>query len=460
MSSWSCQEKAKKENLSPAEAKSIAKDAFIYGYALVMNYKTMYDFTLDKNSPRFKGDFNQLVSEARVSTPDDNTIVTVNSDTPYSWGWMDISEAPIIISVPEMEEDRFYHLQLVDMYTHNFAYIGSLTTGTGAGKFMVAASDWNGGVPEGINDVIRCETDYCFVLGRTQLFNPSDLKRVKEIQSQYKVQTLSAYKGLPEKKSTFFDIPAWNEGDQFTAALFKYLDPILNNLTPVDNDKSIFERFRKIGLGTGSYDINSFDADTKKAIEAGANEGYEAIVDFIKTNTTPMGSAYIFGTRSFLEQSAKANFNIDKPDMLRSVGAQAGLYGNSGSEAVYPTYYNDSEGQPLDASTNNYTFTFEAGSMPPVKAFWSLTMYDGKTQLLVHNPIDRYLLNSSMMDSFVKNDDGSITLYLQKSSPGASLEANWLPAPDGPMLPTLRLYGPEQRVLDGEWEVPKIVRAN
>ena len=368
-----CNTGIKNESITPQEAKAIAKEAFIFGYPIVMNYKTMYQYTLDKNSPEFKGDFNQVASEARVFTPNDKTIVTPNSDTPYSFGWMDISEDPVVISVPEMEADRFYHLQLVDVYTHNFAYIGSLSTGTGAGKFMVATPDWDGEVPEGIKDVIRCETDYFFVLGRTQLFGPSDLERIKEIQSQYVIQTLSAFAGQPEKESTFFDVPAWNDGDEFSAAMFKYLDPWLVELNPVESDKAAFEKFKKLGLGTGKYDINSFDAEVKKAIEEGAKEGYEAIVALLQSAATPLGSAKVFGTRTFLEQSAKQNFNLDRPDMLRSVGAQAGLYGNSGSEAVYPQYYTDSDGTPLDASTNSYTLTFRAGSLPPVKAFWSLT---------------------------------------------------------------------------------------
>ena len=242
-------------------------------------------------------------------------------------------------------------------------------------------------------------------------------------------------------KSSFFDVPAWNDGDEFTADMFKYLDPWLVELNPVETDKAAFEKFKKLGLGTGKFDINSFETKVKIAIEEGAKEGYEAIVDFLQAASTPLGSAQVFGTRTFLEQSAKENFNLNRPDMLRSVGAQAGLYGNSGSEAIYPQFYTDSDGTPLDASTNSYRLTFRAGALPPVKAFWSLTMYDGKTRLLVDNPIDRYLLNSNMLDSFVKNEDGSISLYIQKESPGKELVSNWLPAPDGPFYTTLRLYG-------------------
>jgi hypothetical protein len=137
--------------------------------------------------------------------------------------------------------------------------------------------------------------------------------------------------------------------------------------------------------------------------------------------------------------------------MIRAVGAEKGIYGNSGAEAIYPTYVVDTEGAPFDASKNNYTMSFEKGEFPPVKAFWSLTMYDGKTQLLIDNPLNRYLLNSPMMDDFVMNEDGSLTLYVQKESPGKDLESNWLPAPDGPFYVVMRLYGPKEEALEGKW---------
>lgn len=456
MLGFSCQNH-KNNAISPQEAKSIAKDAFVFGFPIVMNYKTMYAYTLNKNSSEFKGDFNELGCEARVYTPEDKAIVTPNSDTPYCMGWADISSEPVVISVPDTEPDRFYHIQLIDMLTHNFAYIGTLTTGNESGKFMVAHQDWDGTVPEGIKEVIRSETEYFFMIVRTQLFNPSDLERIQEMQSEYDVQTFSEFNGNPSKEITKLDIPAWNEGDQFSAALFTYLDPWLSILKPSPADEAAYKRFSKIGLGTGQFDINTFDPELKEAIEEGAKEGMEEIVAFLKNaGSDPLGSSKIFGTRSFLEESAGENFNLERPDLLRAVGAQAGLYGNSGSEAVYPTYFVDADGNSLDASTNKYTIKIKADSYPPVKAFWSLTMYDGKTQLLVENELDRYLLNSTMADDFHYEEDGSLILYIQNQSPGLELESNWLPAPDGPFYATLRLYGPENEVLDGTWSPPQM----
>lgn len=151
---------------------------------------------------------------------------------------------------------------------------------------------------------------------------------------------------------------------------------------------------------------------------------------------------------------------MDNGYLIRAAAAHMGLYGNSGAEAIYPTYLTDAEGNPCNAADNAYTLTFPAGDLPPVDAFWSLTMYDGRTQLLIENPLDRYLLNSPMMDQYVIADDGSITFYIQKESPGDELEANWLPAPDGPFYMVLRLYGPGETAMTGEWVNPALVKIN
>ena len=447
---------------TPEEAKTIAKEAYVYGFPMVMNYKTMYMYVLNEKSPEYKGPFNQLSCDARLFTPEDKAIVTPNSDTPYCMCWIDIRNEPRVISLPEMEEERFYHFQLIDLYTHNFAYLGTLTTGNKAGKYLIASQSWEGEKPDGIDDVFRCETDIFFVVVRTQLMDENDLENVKRIQGEYQVQPLSAYLGnnAPEAASTD-NFPDWNEGDQFTAASFKYLDIMLGLLEPVAEEKELMERFAKLGIGTNkTFDINSFDEDVQKAIEEGVKEGFQEIETFIKTYTSdPLVSAKIFGTREFLGNSAKENYQLEDFYILRAVAAHMGLYGNSGAEAIYPTYLMDSNGAPLNTADNKYTLTFLKDDLPPVKAFWSLTMYDGKTQLFIHNPLNRYLLNSNMKENFVYGKDGSLTLHIQKDSPGKGLESNWLPAPEGPFYAVLRLYGPEDTALKGEWTNPPMVKS-
>ena len=447
------------KSVTPEEAKAIAKEAYIYGFPMIMNYKTMNAYVLNEQSAEYKGPFNFIACEARLFTPEDKTIVTPNSDTPYCMMWCDIRNEPLVITVPEMEPERFYHFQLIDLYTHNFAYIGTLTTGNEAGSYLVADIAWQGDKPEYIDEVIRCETPLFFVVVRTQLINPEDIDNVKIIQEAYKLQSLSEFLGEESKAEVNIpDLPDWNEGDQFTAEIYNYMDGMFDLIEPIAEEKELWDRFAKINLGTeDAFDINTFDPEVKEAIIAGQQEAFKDIEGFLaEANKDPLMSAKIFGTREFLTESASKYFGMTDYYMLRAAAAHMGLYGNSGAEAIYPAYVVDSEGSFCNAAENNYTLTFADGELPPVKAFWSLTMYDGKTQLLINNPIDRYLLNSPMMDQFIIGEDGSVTFYIQKDSPEAELQANWLPAPDGPFYMVLRLYGPEEAALKGEWVNPPL----
>ncbi|WPR75194.1 DUF1254 domain-containing protein [Algoriphagus sp. NG3] len=457
-----CQQSNKK--LTAAEAQRIAKEAYIYGFPLVMNYKTLYVNAIDKNSGDYKGEINTLSCNARVYTPDDKAIVTPNSDTPYCMFWSDIRDEPVVFSVPEVDSLRYYSFQFIDLYTHNFSYIGSLTKGNKAGKYLVAQESWEGEIPEGITEVIQSETGIFFTIVRTQLFDADDLDNVENLQEQYQLQTLSEYLGSPATKKEHSDeFPEWVEGEQFSEASFKYLDAMLKLIgNPIEKEKSLWEDFAKLELGTAKgYSLNNFDEEIQNAIKQGVKDGFAEMEAFIKENSAdPLGSANIFGSRDFLEKSAKENYDYDDIHLIRAVGAHLGIYGNSASEAIYPAFFVDAEGNPLDASKGKYTLTFAPNQMPPVKSFWSLTMYDGKTQLLVHNPLDKYLVNSTMKDAYVSNDDGSITFYIQHDSPGENLEANWLPAPNGSFYCIMRLYGPTEAVIDGTWVSPKMVKQN
>jgi hypothetical protein len=458
---FGCQPKS--TEITPTEAKQIAKEAYIYGFPLVLNYKTMYSYTINTKSPEFKGDFNQLGCEARVYTPEDKAVITPNSDTPYCMGWIDLRDEPVVFTIPEIEKERFYQVQLIDIYTHNFAYISTVATGNIPGKYLITGPEWKGEVPEGITEVFPCETQFLLAIARTQLFNPSDIDNLKEIQDKYRIEPLSTFLGTQAPAaSASIDFPEWKDGTEFGAGLFPYFDFVLTLVKTPKEEQALMKRFAKIGLdGKGTFDLTKFSPEIQKAIEEGAQEGLAAIKEFGKKETSdPLVSAKVFGTRTFLNKSAKDNYSLKDLFMIRAVGAEKGIYGNSGVEAIYPTYVVDTEGAPFDASKNNYSMSFEKGEFPPVKAFWSLTMYDGKTQLLIDNPLNRYLLNSPMMDDFVMNEDGSLTLYVQKESPGKDLEPNWLPAPDGPFVVVMRLYGPKDEALEGKWVAPALVKAS
>jgi len=181
--------------LSPQDGRAIARDAYIYGFPLVDNYRILYSYFVDHDGAEYKGSWNQVHNTARVYTPDDRTIQTPNSDTPYSAVGADLRTEPLVFSVPEVEAGRYYSLQFIDLYTFNFAYVGSRATGNDAGDFLLAGPHWRGEVPSGIRQVIRCETELALVLYRTQLFSPADIGNVKKVQAGYQVQPLSAFLG-------------------------------------------------------------------------------------------------------------------------------------------------------------------------------------------------------------------------------------------------------------------------
>lgn len=450
-------------NLSAKEARSIAAEAYVYGFPMVIGYKTMQAYSLDDQSPDYKGPFNKLICEARVYTPDDKVVVTPNSDTPYCFVWADLRREPLALSVPGIEDGRYYSWQLIDLYTHNFAYVGTLSTGNEANTFLITGPNWNGAKPVGVSEVFTSETDYILAIVRTQLNGNDDLPQVKKIQTAYKIEPLSAFLG--EKVTQMSNLPTfpkWVEGAQFDERLFVYLDFMLSLIEPVEDEIPLIARFANIGLGTGEpFNMSELPKEIQEALKLGAKSGFDQITSFLKEHgSDPLVSAKIFGTRTFLSNSAIINYDLENHYLIRAAAAHAGIYGNTAAEATYPTYFTDSQGNPLDAAMHDYTLTFNKGQFPPVRAFWSLTIYDGKTQLLVDNPLNRYLLNSAMIDKFKKEADGSIVFHLQKKSPGKALEANWLPAPDGPFYAALRLYGPKPDALEGKWNPPALERSN
>jgi hypothetical protein len=431
------------------ETRAIAKEAYIYGFPLVTNYQTMYKQAIDTTSPDYQAPFNVLTSAANVATPEDKFVVTPNSDTPYSYLWMDLRAEPVIVTMPKVEKNRYYTGQMIDLYTFNFAYLGTRSYGNDGGTFMIAGPGWKGETPTGVKAVAQSETEFAYLLFRTQLFNPADLDNVKKIQAGYKAQTLSQYL----KQSAPPAAPAVNwpkpTPDALTSpALFSYLNFMLQFCPTNSSEKDLMDRFAKLNIGAGkTFDFAKLSPASQKAVTDGiADAGTDMNALMKRVNADEVASSDFFGTREFL----KNNY------LYRYAGAKLGLYGNSGEDAIYLAYFVDGNHQPLDASKASYTLLFPKGQLPPAKAFWSVTMYDGKTQFLVANPLRRYLLNSTMLKSFKYGSDGSLTIYVQKDSPGAAKEPNWLPAPDGPFYAILRVYMPAPEVVNGTWKKPQM----
>jgi len=441
-------------DVSLEEARAIAKDAYIYGFPMVESYKTLYAQAVDQGGSNFKAPFNSIGNTANVFTPKDTAIITPNSDTPYSFVWMDLRTEPIVLTLPEIEPARYYSVQLIDLFTHNFAYLGKRTTGSGGGDFLIAGPTWTGEAPEGITKVVRCETEFAYALYRTQLFGPDDLDNVKRIQTGYQVRPLSAFRGqdaAPPAPSIEWPKPE-PATMTTTPAIFRYMSFLLDFAPTDPSEVDTLARFAKIGVGAGQpFDESKLSPEMSKALQDGIADGQKEFADFktAEVDTKKVHSNEFFGTRAFL----KNNY------LYRYAAAKLGIYGNSGEEAIYPAYFVDSTGQPLSAATNRYLLRFEKGQLPPANAFWSVTMYDGKTQLLVDNPLNRYLINSPMLASLKPDADGGLTLFIQNQSPGADKESNWLPAPAGPFYVAMRIYMPKPEVISGAWKEPPMTMA-
>jgi len=439
---------------TPAEARAIAKEAYIYGFPMVDHYRIQYSYFQDKNDPNYKLPWNQLINIPRVYSPDDTAIQTPNSDTPYSFVGMDLRTEPMVLTVPKIEESRYFTVQLIDAYTHNFAYIGSRTTGNDGGSYLIAGPDWKGETPRGITKVIHSETQFVFGAFRTQLFNPADLENVKKVQAGYKAQPLSVFLGQPAPEAApaiDFIEPLTPEAQRTSSEFYAILDFVLQFCPTHPSEKELMARFARIGVGAGkAFDASKLSPEMRAAIEQGMADAlaeFSALQNRIDAKEVTSGE--MFGTREYL----KNNY------LYRMGAAVNGIYGNSKDEAIYPLLVLDNEGQKLDGS-KQYTLRFAPGQLPPVNAFWSMTMYRMPEILLVANPIDRYLLNAPMLDQFKRDADGGLTLYFQNESPGKDKEANWLPAPKGWFMVVMRLYWPKEEALNGTWTPPQVQRAN
>ncbi len=441
--------------LAPAEARAIAKEAYIYGFPMVDSYRIQYAYFVDTNNPEYKGGWNEIHNTARVFTPEDKAVQTPNSDTPYSMLGADLRTEPVVLTLPAIEKERYFSVQFIDAYTFNFAYLGSRTSGNEGGNFLLAGPTWKGDKPAGVKDVIRCETNLALAAYRTQLFNPGDIENVKKIQAGYKVQALSTFLGKPAPAAApalDFIKPLTPEEQRSSPKFFQILNFVLSNCPPNPSEKETLARFAKLGIGGGlSFDPEKLSVDVRQAVEAGIGDAWKTFAEFRDTQVDKgkVTSGDLFGTRQYL----KGNY------LYRMAAAVLGIFGNSKDEAMYPMYGVDADGQKLDGS-KRYSLHFGSGQLPPVNAFWSLTLYEMPASLLYANPLNRYLINSPMLQGLKRDTDGGLTIYVQHDSPGADKESNWLPAPSGPFTCAMRLYWPKAEALNGKWKAPPLKKVD
>ncbi len=426
---------------------AIAQDAFIYGYPMVDLYNILYKYAGDPASPEYKAPLNQLANTRRVATPEDRAIVAPNCDTPYSYAWLDLRAEPVVISIPPFEPHRYVSLMLSDLYTYIIGYVTPRTNGAEGGDFLIAGPDWVGDPPPGIKRVFHASTQLALAFFRTQLFGPDDLANVWQLQDRLQVQPLSAYLGAPPP--TPAPAPEWIEPLDVRKApaashFFTVLNWMLQYMPPLDDEQALRDRLATIGVAP-AMDFPVMSKAVCAELVQGMQSGQQAMVAFLGKVKS---SGELFGSRAFLGHHY----------INRAVGAMVGILGNSAEEYLGIGYASDAGGQPFDGS-HAYRITFTPETMPPVRAFWSITVYDA-TMLLYANPLDRYVINSPMVEGLIQDAGGGFTLYVQHESPGPELEANWLPVPAGKFNLTFRAYQPEQAILDFTYHAPPVVKAS
>ena len=450
MAAGSCKQEPR--SMFPEKARKIAEEAYIYAYPMLENYRTMRTMAVNEGSPGFEAPFNEFKHYMRLLDHTFTQVVAPNNDTLYSISWLDLRSGPIVLSVPAVPKDRYYSFQMVDMYTHNFAYVGSRATGYGAGHYLIAGPGWKGRTPSGIAKVLRSEGNFVFNLGRTEVRDAADVKNAIAIQKRYRLTPLNSFLGLNPKESVPMTFPPYDQKKAESIEFISYLNFLLGQVAPHPDEKLLWERFARIGIGPNRpFDTATLDPALREAME----EGIANAVKKIKAETLKMGEMKngwqmtygIFGSREDMQGKY----------LTRAAAAMGALYGNTLAEAFYPFGLADAEGDPLDGSQQNYILHFAKDRLPPVNAFWSVTMYKLPERLFSANDINRYSIGDRT-EGLKYGDDGSLTVYIQHRSPGKDKESNWLPAPDGPFTLYARLYWPKKEAIDGTWVPPAVAK--
>lgn len=438
------------DKIGAAEAHAIAVDAYVYFYPLVsMDITRLQSTNVEPGKEFGKGPMNMFVSVPEYPPADLKIVVRVNFDTLYSVAWLDLTKEPLVVSAPDTD-GRYYLLPMLDMWTDVFASPGWRTTGTQAGDFLVTPPGWTGEVPSGFSH-IPAPTPYVWVIGRTKTDGPADYPAVNKIQAGYKVTPLSGWGKQPAQMAVRIDpsvdmktAPKTQVDTMPADKYFAYAAELMKLNPPHVTDQPIIAQMKRIGIEPGkSFDINTVDAVIRGALEAAPAEGQKLMAWKLPT-VARVANGWSMNTDTM---GVYGNYYLK-----RAIVTQQGLGANLPEDAIYPLNLGDEAGKPLNGAYK-YTIHFAKGATPPVKAFWSITLYDDEG-FQVGNVLNRFALSSYM--PFKTNADGSLDLYFQNESPGKDLEANWLPAPKEPFNLTMRLYAPKPEALTGKWNPPPV----
>ena len=429
----------------------VAVGAYLYAYPLISMEMTRRLGTNVADTRQFsKAPMNQFANLPAFPDATFTDIARPNADTLYSLMWFDVSKEPLLISVPN-SEGRYYLLPMLDMWTDVFQSTGSRTTGTSAQLLAIAEPRWEGQLPAEAT-LIRSPTARGWVIGRTQTNGKADYDAVHKFQGGLITAPLSewgkSYRPPAGAINPEWDMktPAVEQVERLSPSAYFSLFTELTELNPPHaNDYPSLEQMRRIGIEPGK--LFAFDKASPE-VQSALTEAGPTALKRIKARFLRAGVANA-GWRTNL--TAIGTYGTDY--LSRAMVAYIGIGANTIEDAVYPSAVTDADGKPF-SSENRYVLHFNKERVPPVRAFWSLTMYNER-QNLAANPIDRYAIGDR--DKLAFNPDGSLDIYIQRESPGQDKESNWLPAPaSGPFTMNLRLYWPKAEVLDGSWVTPGV----
>ena len=452
---------AQKDNptLTPDQAKAkqayaLGVQAYIWGYPMVVMQKSRDAMTKGGDAPVTPGAFNksgklfapvnQVANAWGMLGPKFSAVQSGNSDTQYSVTWFDSSKEPYVLHLPNAK-GRYYTFQFIDAYTNNFHYASTRTMGSQEQAYALVAPGWTGKLPDGVTRV-GTPTPTGFIIGRWFVASEKDVAAVNALQKQVTMTPLSSYgkKYTPPKVKV---VPA----TKYTGGLafFEQLgDTLVLNGAPA-SDAGLLGLLKNIGLTVDhGFDPSGLSDGEKKALAQAVTEGNAMLA----AKSASMGKDVNGWQLSPVLDEYFGNDYLFRA----AIGYQA-MFVNTPIEAYYPGVFKDTSGKTMDGSTGKYTLTFAKGETPPVGAFWSTTMYDAKKRLMTENSINRYKIGSA--DNLKINADGSTTIYIQNASPGKEKESNWLPAPNEPFYMLFRMYQPDIEVLNGQYELPGVVRA-
>ena len=442
-------------SLSVQEANEIAIEAYHYFYPLIsMEVTRKVTTNVPAGIKPGLGPMNEFHHFRAYPTADFREVVRPNFDTLYSSAWLDLSKEPMIVSAPDTN-GRYYQLPMLDMWTDVFASPGKRTSGTEEGHFAIVGPGWTGNLPQGV-ERIDAPTAHVWIIGRTQTNGPADYEAVHKVQGGYVITPLSQWGGKAEAPkftpdpSVDMKTPPLVQINTMPAEKYFALAAELMKANPPHvSDWSQIARLKRIGIEPGkSFDFAKADPAVRAALQRAPAEGMKLMMEKLPSlagvvngwqmNTDTMG---VYG-----------NYYLK-----RAIVAMVGLGANQPEDAIYPLNIHDADGKPM-AGEHRYVIHFKKEELPPVNAFWSITMYDAEG-FQVANKLNRFAIGDR--DALKYNADGSLDIYIQHASPGEDKESNWLPAPaQGQLGITMRLYAPKPQALDGRWNPPAVIRAD